>query len=946
LKTISLPSVVASLYTSVQALFTICYTPFFKNNGQRFNICEQKQNMKIKGLTCVLIILFASLQVMSQRAIIKGKITDAVNRAPLSGATVSVLTINNSSVADVNGEFFLYAPPGKLQLAIHYLGYRDTTLTASITANEVRVMNIQLFSNYEGLGSVTVTGLMQGQAKALNQQKNADNIRNIISADQMGRFPDPNAAEALQRVPGVNIERDQGEGRYVLVRGMAPQFTNININGEQIPSPEADVRFVAMDAIPTDQLASIEVSKTLLPDMDGDAIGGSVNLVTRTAQSLQPKITASLAGGYNNLMQRGNLQGQLQYGQRFGKLGKTGLLLNSSYYHNDLGSDNLERSPDDNEVELRDYELTRTRLGLSGTIDHRFNDKHEVYLRGMYNRFTDREWRRRYVFKPEDEEIEKLTKDRFESQSVATVNLGAKHTFRKFFLNYEVQYSLAEQKTPYDNEISFIAGIPSALNYNNPKYPGIYADFTDNTKYEFDEAGFGNTLAKDRNLTAKFDLGIPYKLKQNNGVFKFGAKLRQKEKSYKITQDYYGAIADIPTLDAFGEDPIKDQFFDGRYNMGRPLSVPSFIRYFNENPSQFQSAPEDKAIDEALESYDAKEDVYAAYVMARQQFRKATLIAGVRYEKTKVRYQSKDVVINGEGDLEEIVPVSGSSNYDFILPQASLRYQLGRNTNLRVAAAFSYARPNFSEIIPAQEINQEDGIATTGNTALKPVTAFNNDLLIEHYFGNVGILSGGVFYKRLNDFIYRRVLFNNPYPLTGTPMINSIDVVQSQNGKSANLVGFELAFQNNLSCLSDALKYFSLYINYTYTHSAAKLQSRMADAGNPNAIEKLRLPGQATHVGNVSLAFERKRLTARAALNFNGEYLSEIGGAKEQDIYVKDRVQLDLSTSYVLSARWRLFAEALNITNQPFERYMGNAQQLIQREYYSWWGRFGVKFDF
>lgn len=904
--------------------------------------------MRTKLLACLLILIgsFTVGSLHAQKAIIKGKVYDGGHTTSLAGATVSSMSANNSTVTDVNGEFFLYVSPGDVKLNIRYLGYRDTAISLSIKENEVRTVSISLSTIYEKLGSVIVTGLLQGQARALNQQKNADNIRNVVSADQIGRFPDPNAAEALQRVPGVNIERDQGEGRYVFVRGMAPQFTNVQINGEQIPSPEADVRYVALDAVPSDQLASIEVSKTLTPDMDGDAVGGSVNLITRTAQSLKPRITASLAGGYNQLMNRGNVQGQLQYGQRFGAKGKTGILLNSSYYFNDLGSDNLERSPDDNEVELRDYELTRTRLGLSATLDHRFNNKHEVYLRALYNRFTDREWRRRYTFKPEDEEIEKLTKDRFEAQSITAVNAGAKHTFQKFFLNYEVQYSLGEQKTPYDNEIGFIAGIPSSLDYTNPKYPGINADFTDNSKYEFDEAGFGNTLAKDRNLTAKFDLGIPYKLNKNNGLLKFGGKVRLKEKSYSITQDYYSAIAAIPTLNEFDEDPIKSAFLDGKYNLGRPLSVTKFIQYFNANPSQFQSEPEDKAIDEALEAYNAKEDVYAAYLMTRQQFNKATVVAGVRYERTKVSYNSKDVVIDGAGDLQEIVPASGSTSYDFILPQASVRYQLSPLTNLRAAATFSYARPNFSEIIPAQEINMEDGIATAGNADLKPVKAFNVDLLAEHYFGNVGIVSGGFFMKRLNDFIYRRVLFNSPYPLTGTPFINSIDVVQSQNGKSARLLGVELALQSSLAPVSGLLKDFSIYLNYTYTHSNADLQSRTADAANPDATEKLRLPGQATHVGNFSLAFERKKFTARASLNFNGEYLSEIGAGKDEDIFVKDRVQFDLSASYVLTSQWRLFAEALNITNQPFERYMGHKNQLIQREYYSWWGRFGVKFDF
>jgi TonB-dependent receptor len=882
----------------------------------------------------------------AQQAIIKGKITDAVNKEVLTGATITLSGANNTTVTDVNGEFLLYARPGDRQLVVRYLGYRDTTIALNIKSSETRSLNIGLSSTYSRLSSVVVMGLLQGQAKALNQQKNADNIKNVVAADQIGRFPDPNAAEALQRVPGVNIERDQGEGRYVFVRGLAPQFTNVSVNGEQIPSPEADVRYVALDAIPSDQLASIEVSKSLTPDMDGDAVGGSVNLITRTAQSKVPRINASVAGGYNQLMRRGNIQGQLQYAQRLGKQEKFGVMLNSSYYHNDLGSDNVERSPQDNEVELRDYELTRTRLGLSGTFDYKFNPRHEVYLRALYSRFTDREWRRATKFVPEDDEIEKATKDRFEAQSITTINLGAKHTFSKFFLNYEAQYSMGRQNTPYDNEVVFIGGIPSTLTYGNPKYPSIIADgYTDNAAYEFDEAGFGHTLAKDRNLTAKFDLGIPYKLNNNNGLIKVGAKFRSKDKSYAITQDYYGAIADVPTLDEFDEDNIKKKFLDGNYTLGRPLNVTSFIRYFNANPSEFEASLEDKAIDEALEAYDAKEDVIAAYLMAKQQFKKLTVVAGLRYERTKVSYNSKDVVIDGAGDLQEIVPVSGSSNYDYLLPQANVRYQLSRFTNLRAAATFSYARPNFSEIIPAQEINREDEVATAGNAALKPVSAFNLDLLGEHYFGNVGVLSGGFFYKRLNDFIYRRVLFNSPYPLTGTPYINSIDVIQAQNGNTANVTGFEVAFQNNLSFLPGALKYFSLYLNYTYAHSAATLQSRTADAADPNATEKLRLPGQATHVGNLSLAFERKKFNARVSFNFNGEYLSEVGGTKEEDIFVKDRVQVDFSAGYAFNRHWRLFAEVLNITNQPFERYMATKDQLIQREYYQQWGRFGVKFD-
>jgi TonB-dependent receptor len=903
----------------------------------------------MKTFTLCLLSCLGSVMLQAQTglSVVKGYVVDAINSSRLSGASIKVAGSTKGAVANEDGFFELFTSPGTTTLQVSYLGYRDTSLSVILAADQVTNLRILLSSAAPQLTNVVISGYLQGQAKALNQQKNADNIRNVVSADQFGRFPDPNAAEALQRIPGVNIERDQGEGRYVLVRGLAPQFTNINVNGEQIPSPEASVRYVALDAIPSDQLASIEVSKSLTPDMDGDAVGGSVNLITRTAQSAQPRINGSIVGGYNNLMKKPNVQGQLQFDQRFGKDQKLGVMLNSNYYHNHLGSDNWEQSPDDNEVELRDYELIRTRLGLSSTIDYRFNDRNEVYFRTLYSRFTDREWRRRYVFIPEDDEIRKLTKDRFESQSVLSLNLGGRHNFKKFFLNYEGQYSEAEQNTPYDYEVRFANGQSSQLSFPTPDYPEIDApDFNDNSRYEFDQVEYGNTLAKDRNITGKFEIGMPYALSNSSGLFKFGGKIRSKKKSYVITQDVYEANGGIPTADNFDEDPIKDEFLKGRYDLGRPIYMSSFNRFFNANPGLFELDVESKSIDEALEAYDAEENVYAAFAMARHQWKKLMVLGGVRYEKTSVKYSSKDVVIDGAGDLEAIVPVSGSSDYDFILPQAQARYELGKYTNLRAAVTYSYARPNFSEIIPSQEINIEDNVATLGNANLKPTGALNLDLMIEKYFGNVGVVSAGVFHKSLNDFIYRRVQFNVPYPSTGTPIIPAIDVVQAQNGNDAQLTGFELVFQRKLSFLPGFLKNLNVYTNYTYTNSEATIQSRDANNSKPDATESIRLPGQATHVGNVALAYETGKLLVRLAANFNGKYLSEVGGSPDQDLYVDDRLQLDFNASYAFDKRFRLFAEVLNLTNQPFETYLGNENVKAQREFYSWWARLGLKFDF
>jgi TonB-dependent receptor len=890
-------------------------------------------------------------QTNTATGVLVGRVIDEVTNAVLPGATVLQAGTTNGTTSDVNGEFTLRLPTGEVVIEVSYIGFKKFSTSVSITESQSVELVVKMTSDVTELANIVVTGILQGQQRALNQQKSADNIKNIVSADQIGRFPDPNVAEALQRVPAVNIERDQGEGRYVLVRGLAPQFTNISINGEQIPSPEASVRFVALDAVPADQLATIEVSKAITPDMDGDAIGGSVNLVTRTAQSEEWSVHSSALMGYNNINGKANAQGSLEVSKRFFN-NRLGVMLNSSYYETERGSDNWERDGD--EMELRDYELTRTRTGLSSTFDYKLNDQNELYFRTLYNRFSDREFRRRYVFVPntdnspfESNEIERLTKDRLEKQLVTSFNLGGKHTFMGFNLDYEAAYAEAVQDTPYDVEIGSIAEVDElsidfetdgefpSFSVNGLPHTDAASIYRDNSQYEFDEATFGNTLAKDVNKTAKFNLTIPYKAGESSGLFKFGSKVRMKEKSYNITENVFGYTGvDNLTLDQYAGGHLDNNFLNNRYTLTPNADPEKFISYFNANRQNFELSVDDKLVTEAVEAYTATEDVYAGYAMTKIQSQKLMLLGGLRYEKTNVAYNSFSVL-----DEEEVIAVSGKTDYGFLLPQMHMRYQFSANTNLRAAVTRSYARPNFSDIVPAQEININEREGTIGNTALKPVSATNIDVLGEKYLGTVGIVSAGVYYKSLTDFIYTRRYLSAEYPGSEGDIIT---LTQSQNGESATLFGFEVAYQQNLKFLPGALKGLSVYANYTFTQSNAKIQSRVDDT----ETEEIRLPGQAKHVGNFSLGYDVGRFNLRISTNFNGEYVTEIGEDEEEDLYVKDRLQLDATATYTINPKLRFFAEFLNITNQPFEVYQGQESRYVQREFYSWWSRIGVKFDF
>lgn len=940
-----------------------------KNVGEILESISRQANVSFKQINNILVVkkLGAKSRAMKAAAtgIITGRVSDAQTGERLPGATVQIAGTNQGTVTNLTGEFTLRAPEGNVTLEIHYVGFEKITQEVTVPADGVVDIDIKMNQLAQQLDDVVITGVLQGQQRALNQQKTAENIKNIVSADQIGRFPDPNVAEALQRVPAVNIERDQGEGRYVLVRGLAPQFTNISINGEQVPSPEAGVRYVALDAIPADQLSSIEISKAITPDMDGDAVGGNVNLITRTAQTEKPTIRASALGGYNQLVERGNFQGSLELSKRFMN-NKLGVMVNSSYYETDRGSHNWER--DDEEMELRDYRLVRTRLGLSGTIDYKFNPQHEIYFRGIYNRFTDREQRRRYVLVPnvddspfEDHEIERLTKDRLEKQFVSSYNLGGRHFFKNITLDYEVAYAEASQDTPFDIEVASVGEFDdlqinwesnrdfptfsvNGIGHLNPSNP-----FLNNANYEFDELVIGLTLAKDENRTAKFNIGIPYQVGAPEGLFKFGGKVRLKEKSYTVGENVFGwegGDVSFPgfeegdyTLEKFEGGPA-DRFLDGRYIIRPNADVNKVIRHFNENLDGYELDVDSKLAAEAVESYKATEDVYAGYAMTRLQWSRLMLLGGVRFEKTNVSYRSNEVYYDFEGNLDEIVPVAGSTDYSFLLPQIHAKFQIDNSTNLRFAATRSYARPNFEDIVPTQEIDLNGRSANIGNPNLKPVGAINLDLLGERYFGTVGILSGGVFYKHLSDFIFNRRFETDRY--NGRNLGTELEFTQAQNGESARLLGFEVAYQQNLSFLPGIFKGLSVYANYTYTRSNATIQSREDE----QRTEDIRLPGQARNIGNFSLAYDRGRFNVRLSSNFNGRYITEVGGGADEDLWVNDRVQLDANATVTITPQLRFFAEFLNITNQPFEVFQGRDDRFIQREFYSWWTRVGIKFDF
>jgi TonB-dependent receptor len=349
--------------------------------------------------------------------------------------------------------------------------------------------------------------------------------------------------------------------------------------------------------------------------------------------------------------------------------------------------------------------------------------------------------------------------------------------------------------------------------------------------------------------------------------------------------------------------------------------------YFDALPAANRVAdPEGDAQD-----YDANESVVAGYVMAELFLsEKLTLLPGVRYERTSVDYTGYDVLFDDEGDYVSTQPLTGNDTYGFLLPALHVKYALDTSTNLRAAYTRTLARPNYYDLVPYQLVFTEDAEISRGNSNLVATTSSNLDLMAERYFQSVGVLSAGVFYKNLGDYIY-------PFRFRETVRGDVFDVTQPQNGESASLWGLEFALQNQLRFLPAPLNGLGIYANYTWTDSSAKFPGRGGDAT---------LPGQSAHVGNFAVSFEQRGFSARASWNIHGRYIDAVGQTAAEDVYYDNRTQLDVNVSQRLTKNLRLYVDVLNLTNAPLRYYYGSPNRPIQEEYYRSWAFFGLRANF
>lgn len=901
------------------------------------------------------------------QGILTGSVIDSTNGLNVTGATIRIAALERLTTTDRTGRFQLVGlPAGQHSVTVRYLGYTAVTQLVTITDGGRTNITVRIQPAMNTLGAIVVTDNRTGQAAALAQQLNAPNVTNVIAADQIGRFPDANIGDALKRVPGVTVALDQGEARFGSIRGTEPRFNSVMVNGERVPSAEAEVREVQLDLIPADMVQSLEVSKTLTPDMDADAIGGAVNVVTRAAPS-GFRLSTQVGTGHNVIRIKPVYLGSVVAGNRFFD-DRLGVIVNASYYDQDFGSDNKEGTWSRtaggvefmNQFDLRRYDVRRTRRSMGASFDYRLSPTSSIMYRALYNSRDDWEnrFRARYILGAPDAttgqqtaEIRRQTKGggpggrirnaRLEDQRTQAHQLSGTHLLRNF-ATFEWSGSLARasETRPDERYIEWrrtnVAIAPNYTDQQNPQFNAVTPSQVVASAFTFRRIEILDGYTKDEDLNGRLDLTLPFR--SGNSTVKLGARYRGKDKLRNNSFDRAAPATLFTNLAAIGSgDFTTARNYAGNYQYGT-FSTPDFLSGLDVyNPAMFTL--QDQPGEYAAGNFDATEAITAGYAQLTQQITpRLSAIVGVRYEGTSIDYRGFQFDL----DNNAVTPTTGTQSYGDVLPSLHLRWDVDASTVVRAAWTNTLARPNYFDLVPYREISLDDNELATGNPDLKRTRSMNLDLMAERYFESVGLISAGVFYKDITDFIFNFTRFNELDPVTGNTFSQ---ISRPENGAAASLMGFEVAVQRQLDMLPGALKWIGLYANYTYNDS--KVEGITLSGRD---ISGLPLLGTAEHSGNFSISYDPPKGSVRLALNYQSESLDAGEGGYNEDAFfdrwADRRLDVDVSANWLVAKNTRWFLEANNLTNRPLRFYQGTRGRLMQDEFYGYRLQTGVKFDF
>jgi TonB-dependent receptor len=816
------------------------------------------------------------------------------------------------------------------------------------------------------------------RADALEEKKEAPNIIEVQPLSEIIKLPDINMAEALQRIPGISLETDSGEGRFISIRGMDPDLNGTTYAGVRLPasnpsSPFGGGRATAFDTFPTGIVGGVEVTKTLRPDWDAEALGGTVNLVPRTGAEHggEPFLDTDTGYGYEPL--RGTPVYHAEFSAGRGFDGGNGIggwfagpnafsaVLTAVYHQDKRGIDDVEEGYTDqqssgvpdkvlSDLEFRRYEYERQRYGAAVNIDARPAESTSLYLRVLWSGYLEHATKHYLVLNGLDSNagctplptciqdpgnpngyqamvpagvggLEQDSRDSLERIQNSVAMIGGSTDFPTFKLDYRASFALGTDlvSTSYGSTWLDLDAVTidydNNTNSNYPSFstPGVNPANPHN--YVLNSISLGSSYAHDGETGAVLDATIPMTTGDNTGQLKFGLSLRER---HKTSDSYNPVFTPTGAISLAGYTYGPDQIYYGsRYNIGPAINLPGVRTLAN---STLGTIGDDAAADASTDTGNT-ENVYAGYGQFTARYGKWGVLTGLRVEATHANYGGN--LYNSDTDVN--TPTAVRTSYTNYFPTLQGRYEVFDNLVTRATYSVGIARPGFDQIDPGANVSVTGASVTVGNPGLKPTIGQNFDLALEYYPGDGQIASVGLFYKQFKNYILLSQQIVGSYPFPG--LTDTITTVQSYSNGPAHADGFEAQYQQQLTFLPAPLDGFGYSGNVTLVDSRAQIHPGIYGL----------LPSTSKRTWNAAIFYERSPIEVRLAADYVGQNLFAFGGVvgNATDDYSSARLTMDLGSSYSITRQVKLYFDAKNLLNTPLEFTEGPSQSRpIQREFY------------
>ncbi|MDX3899354.1 MAG: TonB-dependent receptor [Sphingobium sp.] len=932
---------------------------------------------------------------------VTGRVYDEATGRSLRGAIVRVVGSNAQDYTREDGRFQVAVPAGRVTLRIDYVGLDRATYTVDMPRGGHAEANIGLMSRALSGEDIVVRAAASGQALAINQQKTASGIVNIVSEETFGPSPDGNLGYVLQRLPGLSVDTDQdGSPTGINIRGIEGDYNSFQVDGNRVPTSGGG-RGLALTQFSGDGITNIEVIKAPTPDRDGDAIGGIVNVVTRSAfQRSGRQISVDVGGIYSDLPEKFGHAVTAQYSDIFSVGGgdrNFGVSATISSYQTDRYSLNrdmdwVQATPANNPplnlgqysdpvwfMEASHWEYdTRVTKTLTGNLnlDFRTDPFNSFYARFFYSNAD-----RHGVKYETDVDIDTQFQDAVDGSKtyaeltpssgrgtpgddgsqgsrgwigteddrkteLYSINLGGRHESPNSLLTYDLFYSRNKQKTTNDNELNFLM---------EPDDPWLLFE------YQLVDVSRGEVVINELSGQDPTDLSLVTEgeLILNNSV---------------RTEDVFSARADFERSFNLGSSvftvktgakyyhskPRFDQVSD-IYSMDEDFPYAQIVRpnnsvilggtkYFDvipangvallrSNPELFSSEEEDSLEGSYFEDYDASEKTAAGYIMGTWRIGKHTILGGVRYEH--VDWKNTNYQVSYLDEEASFTRVKQGDTYGNWLPSIHFRHELASNLIMRESYNRSYGRPRLSELTAGRFVN-EDGDIVDGNPNLKPAISDNFDAQLEYYTANGGLYSVAVFYKNVKNFSYTQVSGFTNIDANGVPVFDpegDFEYEIPMNGSTAKNYGIELIARQRFTFLPGALRGLSASLSATFSDSEATYPNRDDD-------RKLPVPGFSKFLFNASLEWAWRGFEIRGDYIYRDDYVEGLGDSIESDEFYAAEKRIDVRAAYSFTKNLQVYGSVTNLTDEPQVSYSGYRQFVEDASLTGRKFRFGVEFKF